>query len=529
MTMPDIENIEHERLALQGLRDGTKSQVQRNRLGQFATPTALARDILRCANQMLASKRGIRFLDPALGTGSFYSAFLSIFGQDTASRATGFEIDEHYGRVADVLWRERGLSVRHEDFTRAQPPDDEAQKATLVICNPPYVRHHHLVSEEKERLKDVVSTRYGVSLSGLSGLYCYFLCLSKDWMAQSGLAAWLVPSEFMDVNYGRAIKEFLLTQVSLLRIHRFLPDDVQFDDALVSSAVVWFKNEKPREGQRVVFSLGGSVTRPFSEMEYSVEELRQQRKWTSLPRPRGVTGTDMESSGFALGSFFDVKRGIATGANEFFILSRSDVERRKIPCEFLTPILPSPRFLKTDRIESDQDGIPCIDRVRFLFSSDIAEERIRQDFPSVWDYLEEGRAQGICERYICRNRYPWYAQERREAAPLLCTYMGRGNGNGGTRPFRFILNQSRAIAANVYLMLYPKPWLKKTLQRDAELMERVWNVLQSIPVESLLGEGRVYGGGLHKLEPKELLNTPADALADLFPGSAKPHTQMCLF
>lgn len=36
--------------------------------------------------------------------------------------------------------------------------------------------------------------------------------------------------------------------------------------------------------------------------------------------------------------------------------------------------------------------------------------------------------------------------------------------------------------------------------------------------EQLLDEGRVYGGGLHKLEPKELANVDAPAIAALLPG-----------
>ncbi len=59
-----------------------------------------------------------------------------------------------------------------------------------------------------------------MKLSGLAGLYCYFIALSHRWMKKSGIAGWLIPSEFMDVNYGQAIKDYLLNEVTLLQIHR---------------------------------------------------------------------------------------------------------------------------------------------------------------------------------------------------------------------------------------------------------------------------------------------------------------------
>ena len=169
--------------------------------------------------------------------------------------------------------------------------------------------------------------------------------------------------------------------------------------------------------------------------------------------------------------------------------------------------------------------MPKIETCGFLFSSEMSEEHIQKKFPKVWLYLEEGRRRGIPQRYICRNRQPWYSQEKREAALFLCTYMGRVGGNGESRPFRFILNRSKAIAANVYLMLYPKPWMEKAIRQNPGLVEKVWRVLRSIPVEDLLGEGRVYGGGLYKLEPKELLNAPALALATLFPDKSAFRTR----
>lgn len=87
----------------------------------------------------------------------------------------------------------------------------------------------------------------GIKISGLAGLYCYFLILSERWLAEGALSCWLIPSEFMDVNYGKAVKQYLLECVDLLCVHKFKADDVQFDDALVSSTIVFFRKGKPSE------------------------------------------------------------------------------------------------------------------------------------------------------------------------------------------------------------------------------------------------------------------------------------------
>jgi adenine-specific DNA-methyltransferase len=168
-------------------------------------------------------------------------------------------------------------------------------------------------------------------------------------------------------------------------------------------------------------------------------------------------------------------------------------------------------------IEAGMDGVPLIEKQQFMLDCRLPEAEVKTQFPELWAYLESGKE--VAETYLCRT--PWYAQENRPAPPFLCTYMGRGLATR-RKPFRFILNRSQATAANVYLLLYPKPALRRALQNNPDLALPVFEFLNSISSEILLGEGRVYGGGLYKMEPKELANVPADAIAALLGTSPSP-------
>jgi adenine-specific DNA-methyltransferase len=141
----------------------------------------------------------------------------------------------------------------------------------------------------------------------------------------------------------------------------------------------------------------------------------------------------------------------------------------------------------------------------------------QEQYPALWKYFQTGVKKGIDQRYLCRSRSPWYSQETRSPTPFLCTYMGRRKANRG-KPFRFILNHSQAIVTNTYLMLYPRPRLKELLQEHPQSVKTVWEALNSLSSEALAGEGRVYGGGLHKIEPRELGNASAKAIVDALPS-----------
>ncbi|MGQ0635977.1 MAG: Eco57I restriction-modification methylase domain-containing protein [Planctomycetaceae bacterium] len=523
--MSAMTEPERQRMAVQARLDGQKTAAERNEWGQFATPPHLAAEIAGYLYGWWKRNGGRRlaFFDPAIGTGSFFSALLTVIPKKAIGTAAGAELDTSFADAASQLWAGRGLEVLRGDFTRLAP----SQRYDFILTNPPYVRHHHLDADVKRTLAARIEADLQLTLSGLAGLYCYFLLLCDRWMATGGFAAWLVPSEFMSVNYGKAVKQYLKRHVTLLHIHRFAPQDVQFADALVSSAVVVFRKSPPPPSHKVLFSFGGSLSAPDRTEQVSLDDLDTASKWTRFAERDGRVDQNPDSP--LLGDLFQIKRGLATGDNGYFVLRRTDADRIGIPVPFQRPILPSPRYLQEDVIESLADGYPAVRESLCLIDCSLPPERVKEHYPRFWAYLEKGMAEGVHAGYLASRREPWYSQERRAPAPFVCTYMGRTTTRESGSPFRFLWNKSQATAANVYLCLYPRPKLATLFASQPDLAATIFTLLQTITAKSFLDESRVYGGGLYKLEPKELARVNVHEMVDAIGALSRKRQKQFMF
>jgi hypothetical protein len=343
----------------------------------------------------------------------------------------------------------------------------------------------------------------GLELSGLASLYCYFVLLADRWLSSDGVAVWIIPAEFLDVNYGIVLKQYLLQRVTTLLIHRFEPTNLQFADALVTSVVVAFRKGTPPVGHRISFTHGKSLLEPSGSHDIAIHNLGAREKWGRLHTANEELATS-RPEGATLGDLFYIKRGLATGANNFFILEESEATRIGLPAEFLKPILPSARLITGDSIEVGPGGFPADLPRLVLLDCALPPKAVAKRFSALHAYLQKGARARISRRYLPRSRSPWYSQEQRPPAPIICTYMARRKSNG--QCLRFIRNRSKATAANVYLLLYPKPSLTEAINIAPELLDEIFKRLQDL--RDIERSGRVYGGGLHKLEPRELAALP---------------------
>jgi adenine-specific DNA-methyltransferase len=207
--------------------------------------------------------------------------------------------------------------------------------------------------------------------------------------------------------------------------------------------------------------------------------------WSRGPRP--------SPAGLVpLSTYARVSRGIATGCNDYFVLDEASRMAAGLPRDCLLPCVAGARDAAGPVFRAgDFEANLAAGRKGWLLDA-----AGREGDPAVRAYLEAGRSLGAHERYLTRRRSPWYAPEERPPAPLWVSVFNRA---GSLRP---VLNRAgvRNLTAFhcVYMLPGAEPWLELLF---------VW--LLTARAKALVREqGREYGSGLEKIEPKDLAAAP---------------------
>ena len=463
----------------------------------FLTPPEIAREMLTEALREHDEDRPVDFGDPALGNGIFFATLMKILEPARLGSAIGVEIDPR--RAATVRRKWGGpLQVRRGDFIDHHP--DELR--SLVVANPPYLRFQKLDRDRTAHWAQMLGRELNLSINGRSDLFVYFVLSAHSWMQPNAVACWLLPTEFMENQYGAVLREYLTTKVELLRIHVYDRAAPQFDNAKVTSAIVLFRNRPPLPHNEVTLSTGASMVATTGTVARSVIELRDQSRWSvgSLvhPKPHRIhSGTQT-----SIGDLFRVRRGIATGANALFVIPTELVHALDIPREWRKPVVPRARTLDSNVIETDADGTPLGITFRWLIDLDANWPEIEATAPQFAQYLREVEAE-VGERTLVRTRKPpFYRQEQIPPPPFLFSYMAPGAARGGRS--RFFMNKSKAVILNNYLGLYPVGRLADGLDAGVVTHDRVMDALLEVEDVDLVEGGRTYSTGLVKVEPSEL-------------------------
>jgi hypothetical protein len=479
-TRPDVRVVEFVRRSILAGEDPLgetfsriRSGPERRALGAVYTPLPVVRSMV---DWVAARGTPSRVVDPGAGSGRFILAAGAAF---PAAELMAVEADA----LAALMLRANVEVLGYTSRTRVHVMDyrdvalDKCAGTTAFIGNPPYVRHHDIGGPWKAWYTERFAA-LGIRASALAGLHLHFFLQTRLLARRGDLGAFITSAEWLDVNYGSALRRLLLDELGGVALHVLEPEVAAFPGTATTAAITCFHVGETQAPLRVravseLAELNGlSAGRPVER-----ERFQQERRWSIIVRP-----TEPSSEGeIELGCLFRVHRGQVTGANGVWIAGdRADV----LPERFKTAAVTKARELiqAGPTLQSDETLRRVID-----IPAEI-DQLGDDDRRRVMDYLAWARSMGADQGYVARHRKAWWSVGLKVPAPILCTYMAR-------RAPQFTLNACAAGHINVAHGLYPREPI------DDELLTRLVAWLNhNIRTSS----GRTYAGGLTKFEPKEI-------------------------
>lgn len=478
----------------------------RKKLGQFFTPYSVACFMSQWLTEVSASEPQI--LDPCAGLGVFERA-LSATCPDFASNARFTLWEKDADLAQDLAAVCKRLSIQHS-ITSKDFLDEHAWSAAYdaIIANPPYYKHHYV--ENKEDIRAAISSKVGAPFSVQTNIYCWFLIKALSMLKPGGRLAFIIPTEFLNANYGRDVKKHLLETGFLRSIISVCYKSRTFDDAITTACVLLA--ERAHESSRGIRFYRADSSDQLGDLteflasaeciEYEASDLDVERKWRSyFPGNRAV---DTESSNlvpfFTYGRF---SRGIATGANAFFAMRPSTAAAQGLPAESLIPCLSKARQAPGKIFtQHDFEALLQSDKPVYLFDGEAATDK------AVGRYIGSGEAAGFQHRHLTRMRNPWYALEKRSVSKIWVGVFGRAG-------IRFVWNESNCVSLTCFHLFQP------SRSGESCLPFLFLYLNSSIGRDFLELEKREYGGGLEKYEPNDINKALVPDFELLDPESSK--------
>lgn len=428
----------------------------------------------------LFDKGANEILDPAFGLGAFYLAARTL---NRAVQFQAIEIDgtilAHFREAAPDLDCGR-IILRTADYFDLWNISHSA-----IVCNPPYMRFQHFA--DRHRVIPELERRLKRKLCGYLNSASAFLLKSLHDLAPGGSLAYLIPLEFLNAGYGEPVKQALLEKGRLKALLRIVPEEEVFPDAVTSVGIILASDDQRSDPVKFV------TVRALDELRLSPNDL----PGTSIPvaklDPADKWQRHFESSlGVDRAVFCPISvygsfsRGIATGANAFFLLSRSRAAKHGLPPSILSPCISRSSQIRQPIItDADIDGLIAEDEPVLLV------DLLASQADAVEAYIRFGQDLGFDKRRLTRMRNPWFRLERRSPAPLLVGVFSR-------KGFKVVRNRSRALSLTCFHGFYPN-------SVGAEFLDHLFFYLHSpIGQQRLAEESRVYGAGLNKFEPGDL-------------------------
>jgi adenine-specific DNA-methyltransferase len=442
--------------------------------GAYYTPNPVVSSLISWA----VRSEDDRLLDPSCGDGRFITGHRN---------AVGIEQDLQATRTA--MERAPWALVHEGDFFAWA--SETVERFECSAGNPPFIRYQTFNGSTRARAIELCA-RLGADFSGLASSWALFLVATAGLLKPGGRMAFVVPAEIGHAPYAAPLLEHLVERFAV--VHIVAVREKLFPDLSEDCWLLYADGFGGRAAEIRFTSLERfKPTRrpPKQFLTISVQQWRTS--WNRRLRPFLITSDARDlyrliaarADSRRFGELASIGIGYVSGANDFFHLRPSEVQRWDIPDDFLHPSVRNGRALPPARliaavVERWKREDEQVMLLRLPKTGDLPR--------SVRRYLDTEAGHVARTAYKCRVRDPWYSVPDVQIPDLFLTYMS------GLEP-SLVRNDAKCTCTNSVHSVrikndeaaksYLGSWGSPFVQLSCEI------------------QGHPLGGGMLKLEPRE--------------------------
>ena len=345
-------------------------------------------------------------LEPSVGDGRFLDAFITLSNVDSI---VGVELYEEKIRELAKKGYPSKVAIVNSDFLLYS--QNCTKKFQLIVGNPPYIN----IKNMDKYLLDIgreFCMYYKLPENLLQNAWVSFVLASIKLLVKNGAIFFVLPTEFLQVNYAEKLRRFLEEKFNTIHILSF--SERMFPKIEQEACLVYLTNEEE--------SLPYILYRQYEKLgskeylfESRIERNKPLKKWSNAILSDGDIDL-LNRVTCKYNHICDIAEsapGIVTGANSKFILTENEVIQ--YDCKpFVIPII-SKGVMARNKFEINNElvkELACDGQKVYLL--DLAKSS-KNEFPNLLkNYLEtvaltKRNGIEIQNSYKCAKRKPWYA------------------------------------------------------------------------------------------------------------------------
>lgn len=473
--------------------------IQDKLRGGYYTSPVIAKHLCDWA---IRSKKD-RVLEPSCGDGVFLEAAAQRLNElgttkgHISRQLVGVEIipDEvkrAIERLENSIGRNEPTVIHSDDFF-SWVNSNLNERFDAVVGNPPFIRYQNFPEPSRSAAMSLLKS-LGFRPNKLTNTWVPFVAGSTVCLAHGGRLAMVLPAELLQVSYASQLRSFLVDRFA--RIDILTCNDLLFERA--EQEIVLFLAEGYRErAESIICRINLSEVPKIDELFMKMENLEDEEeklvnheseKWLKY----FLTSTEIafmrelrySEDVVSLSHHASIDVGIVTGRNEFFVLSKTEIESYSLG-DYVIPLVGRSAQLKGAVINKKEwrELAEGGQRV-YLLNIDSNSNGLLPD--DVKKYIALGEEEKFHTGYKCSIRTPWYK------VPSVWEpdcFLFRQIYDFP----RVILNMAGVVSTDTIHRMTCKSNRKKFIP----------NIYTHLTAASAEIEGRSYGGGVLELEPTE--------------------------